>query len=225
MKGSLTRRGKTSWRLKFDAGRDPAGKRITKFVTLRGTRAQAQAAAAKIIASTVTGAYVDSSTETVGAFVKRWLRDWADDNVGNKTWTRYEQLLRKYLCARFGSVPIQKLHAADLQALYAAMAADGLADRTRLQLHRIVHVMLKHAAQWGVVPRNFAAMVDAPRVKSLEIEILSPAQVQIVLEALRGTPLYPLVVVALNSGVRRGELLALRWHDINFDAGHLRVEQ
>jgi len=225
MKGSLTRRGKTSWRLKFDAGRDPAGKRITKFVTLRGTRAQAQAEAAKIIASTVTGAYVDSSTETVGAFVKRWLRDWADDNVGNKTWTRYEQLLRKYLCARFGSVPIQKLRAADLQALYAAMAADGLADRTRLQLHRIVHVMLKHAAQWGVVPRNVAAMVDAPRVKSLEIEILSPAQVQIVLEALRGTPLYPLVVVALNSGVRRGELLALRWHDINFDAGHLRVEQ
>src|SRR5262249_39506092 len=96
---------------------------------------------------------------------------------------------------------------------------------TRLQLHRIVHVMLKHAAQWGVVPRNVATIVDAPRVKLFEIEILLPAQVQIVLATLRRTPLYPIVVVALYSGLRRGELLALRWQDIDFDAGHLRVEQ
>jgi hypothetical protein len=68
MKGNLTRRGKASWRLKFDAGTDPAsGKRLTKYVTLKGTKAQAQAEAAKIIASTVTGEFVDPSQETVAA--------------------------------------------------------------------------------------------------------------------------------------------------------------
>jgi integrase len=225
MKGNLTRRGRQSWRLKFDAGSDPAGRRITKFVTLRGTRRQAQEEATKILASIATGTHVDASRETVTQFAEQWLRDWADDNVSNKTWTRYAQLLRKHLCARLGAVQIQKLRAADLQGVYAAMAQEGLADRTRLHLHRVTHTMLKHAAQWGAVARNVASMVDAPRVQSREVEILAPAQLQTVLETLRGRALYPLVATALGTGLRRGELLALRWQDVDLDRAHLRVER
>jgi len=112
-----------------------------------------------------------------------------------------------------------------LQAVYAAMAQDGLADRTRLHTHRVVHTMLKHAAQWGVVARNVATMVDAPRVKAHEVEVLIPAQVQTVLETLRGRSLYPIVATALGTGLRRSELLALRWKDVDLDGGTLRVEQ
>ena len=122
-------------------------------------------------------------------------------------------------------MPIQKLRAADLQAVYAAMAADGLADRTRLHLHRIARVMLKHAVQWGIVPRNVADMVDAPRVRAQEIEILTAAQVQRLLEFLRDKPLYAITALALASGLRRGELGALRWPDIDLDGGFLRVER
>src|SRR5262249_35573713 len=104
-------------------------------------------------------------------------------------------------------------------------ARDGLADRTRLHLHRIVHAMLKHATQWGVVSRNVADMLDAPRVRAHEIEILSPDQVQTALEALRGQPLYPIAAVALATGLRRGELVALRQQDVDLDGGLLRVEQ
>src|SRR5262249_32113275 len=114
---------------------------------------------------------------------------------------------------------------ADLQALYAGMARAGLADRTRLHMHRVAHTMLKHAVQWGVVARNIATLVDAPRVKASEIEILSPAQVKTVLETLRGKPLHPIVALALGTGLRRSELLALRWSDVDFDGGALRVEQ
>src|SRR5215469_5857334 len=71
MKGNLTRRGKTSWRLKFDTGRDPVtGRRITKFVTLRGTRRQAQEEAAKIIAGTATGEYVERSKTMVADYLR-----------------------------------------------------------------------------------------------------------------------------------------------------------
>jgi integrase len=225
MKGNLTRRGQRSWRLKFDTGSDPAGRRITKFVTLRGTRRQTQEEATKILASIATGTHVDTSRESVAQFAERWLKDWADDNVSNKTWTCYAQLLRKHLCTRVGAVQIQKLRAADLQGVYAAMAKDGLADRTRLHLHRVTHTMLKHAAQWGVVARNVASTVDAPRVKAHEVEILTPTQIQTVLDTLRGKSLYPIVATALGTGLRRGELLALRWQDVDLDNAHLRVER
>jgi integrase len=226
MKGNLTRRGKSSWRLKFDTGSDPTtGRRITKFVTLRGTKAQAQADAARIIVAASIGEHVDPSRETVAAFIERWLRDWADNNVSNKTWTRYAQLLRKHFASRLGSLPIQKLRAADLQAAYAAMAEEGLADQTRLHLHRVVHRILGHALQWGVVTRNVGTMVDAPRVRSHEIKVLSPIEVQTVLQKLRGRSLYPIASVALATGMRRGELLALRWQDVDLDGATLKVER
>jgi integrase len=210
----------------IDTGSDPVtGRRITKFVTLRGTRRQAQAEANKILAGVAGGTHVDPSTETVATFVERWLKDWADDNISNKTWTRYSQLLRRHLCSRFGTLPVQKLTAAHLQRAYAEMAKAGLADRTRLHLHRVTHTMLKHAMQWGVVSRNVASMVDAPRVKAREVEILTPAQIQAVLDTLRGKSLYPIVATALGTGLRRSELLALRWQDVDLDSAMLRVER
>jgi integrase len=225
MKSHLARRGQRSWRLKYDLGTDGAGKRQTRYVTLRGTRAEAQAQAAKILATVADGTHTDPSQETVAEFVERWLKTWANDNTSHATWTSYSQLLRKHLVARFGARPIQKLRPADLQAVYSAMAGEGLADRTRLHLHRVIHVMLKHAAQWGVVPRNVASMVDAPRVKAREMEVLTPGEMRTVLETLRGKDLYPIAAVGLATGLRRGELLALRWADMNLEAGHLQVER
>jgi integrase len=224
MRGSLIRRGR-NWRFKYDLP-STDGKRSTKYVTIHAsTKALAQDEAAKIVASIATGLHVDPSTETVGAFVERWLRDWAAANVSNQTYEGYAQMLRKHLSARVGKMAIQKLRAADLQAVYAAMAADELADRTRLHLHRITRVMLKHGVQWGIIPRNVADMVDAPRVRTDEVQILTAGEVQTLLEFLRDKPLYAITALALGTGLRRGELLALRWQDIDLDGAHLRVER
>jgi integrase len=224
MRGNITRRGKQSWRIKFDVG-TTAGGRETRYITVRGTKAQAQAEAAKIIAGISAGQYVDPSKETVAQFTERWLRDWAAGNVGNKTFTRYEQLLQKHICPLVGRLPIQRLRATDLQGIYAAMAEAGLADQTRLHVHRVASRMLGHAQQWGVVASNVAAMVDAPRVLAHEIEILTPAEIQTVLDKLRGRPLYTIAAVLLATGLRRGELLALRWQDVDLDGAALRVER
>lgn len=226
MKGNLTRRGKSSWRLKFDAGTDPAtGERLTKYHTLRGTKAEAQAEAAKIIASAVTGSYVDHSRETVSEFIERWLRDWAAANTSNKTYVRYEQLLRKHVVPHVGALAIQKLKAAHVQSVHAAAARAGLADRTRLHVHRVLHRLLKHAAQWGIVHQNVASLVDAPAVAGKEIEILTAADLKAVLVTLRGRPIYPIAITALGTGMRRSELLALRWQDVDLDKAVLRVER
>src|SRR5262245_26665893 len=179
--GNLTRRGKWSWRLKYDIG-TADGQRQTRYKTVKGSKADAQKELARIMASVGTARYTDPSRETVAQFVERWLQDWAALNVGNKTYTRYAQLLRKHLAARFGSTLMQKLSAADLQLAYAAMHKQGLADRTRLHLHRVVHRMLGHAMRWGIVGANVAELVDAPRVKDRELDILSPDQARTVLE-------------------------------------------
>ncbi|MGD9924797.1 MAG: tyrosine-type recombinase/integrase [Pseudorhodoplanes sp.] len=212
--------------MKFDLGTDPAtGKRLTRYHAIKGTRKQAEAEAVKIIASAETGQYVDASRETVRTFVERWLSNWAAGNTSNKTYTRYEQLLRKHVVARIGDVLVQKLKPVHLQDVYAAMAREGLADRTRLHVHRVVHRMLRHAAQWGVVHQNAAALVDAPTVASKEIEILTPEQVRAVLATLRGKSIYVIAATALATGMRRSELLALRWQDVDLDGAKLRVEQ
>jgi integrase len=85
--------------------------------------------------------------------------------------------------------------------------------------------MLRHATQWNIVHTNVATLVDAPSVKSTEVEILTAAEIQRVLETLRGKSLYPIVATALGTGMRRGELLALRWKGVDLDGAKLRVEQ
>src|SRR5262249_23408812 len=147
---------------------------------------------------------------------------WATGNVSNKTFERYEALIKVHVLPGIGSVPIQKLRAADLQKLYAGLT---VADRTRLHIHRVIHRMLRHAAQWSLVHPNVAPLVDAPSVKSTEIEILTAAEIARVLEALRGKSLFPIVQTALGTGLRRGELLALRWKDIDLDSAKLHVQQ
>ena len=225
MKGNITRRGKNSWRIKFDIEGTP-GIRQTRFVTVRGTKKEAQIEAAKIIASTSNGEYVDGSKETVEGFVTRWLRDWATGNTSNKTYNRYEQLLRLHIVPSLGSKRIQRLHATDLQSTYAALQREkGLAARTVLHVHRCVHRMLRHAAQWGVVHQNVASLVDAPSVQDAEIDILTPGEVKAVLQTLKGRPIYALAAVALGTGMRRGEMLALRWQDVELDNALLRVER
>jgi integrase len=218
-RGNLTRRGKSSWRFKFEVSANP---RITKYHTLHGTKKEAQEQAAKIIAQYATGQYVDQDRQTVAAFAERWLRDWAAGNVSNKTYSRYEELLRVHVLPKIGQLPIQRLRAADLQGLYAGLT---VADRTRLHIHRVIHRMLKHAAQWSIVHQNVATLVDAPSVKSKEIEILTTTEIARVVAALKGRSLYPIVITALGTGMRRGELLSLRWKDVDLDGAKLKVEQ
>src|SRR5438132_3053395 len=224
MKGNLTRRGERSWRLKFDAGRNPlTGKREIKYVTLKGTKAQAQAEATKILAGALTGAFVDPSRETVATFAERWLRDWGTQNLGGKAYERYGELLRKHVIPRVGGLPIQKLRAADLQAIYAAMG--DVSDATRLYVHRVTSRMLRHAAQWGVVHQNVATLVDAPKARTSEVEVLTQEQANAVLEALQGHWLHPIVALAIGSGARRGELCGLRWRDLDLDSGTMKIER
>lgn len=232
MKGHIRQRGERSWEIKFDAGREPAtGKRLTRYHSFKGTKREAQVELTRLMAEAQSGRSIAPNRITVSQFLDEFERDWAPTNVSAKTRERYGELLRVHVRPHLGDVRLQQLEPADLNRLYLRLAKvkpDGrarLSARTIGHAHRVVHKALEVARGLGLVARNVAADASPPRPVEQEIEILTEEQVGTVLGKLRGRALYPLIVVALATGMRRGELLALKWEDIDLDAGTCRIDR
>jgi integrase len=226
--GHIRRRGKQSWELKFDVGIDPlTGKRRIRYASFKGTKRAAEIELARLIAQNAAGEGVDPSKATTAEFLNRWERDWASLNVSPKTFERYSELLRRHVVPHIGHAPIQKLRPAALAELYAKLTRAGLAARTVGHVHRCLHRALGHAVQWSVVAQNAAAHVSPPPVQSEEAQSLQSDDVRVLLDKLqtrRGRLLYTVALVLLGTGMRRGELLALRWEDL-VDGGKLKIER
>jgi integrase len=234
MSGHIRRRGARSWELKFDLGIDPlTGKRCIRYASVKGTKRDAQAKLTELLSEAARGVLVDPSKETLGAFLDRWDRDWATHNVSLKTAERYRQLIGHQIKPQLGAMPVQRIKPVHLNAAYTKLLQSGgingapLAAKTVGHVHQLLRRALGHAAQWGVISQNPAALVRPPRVAQTEIEIIREDEIRLVLNALRdrNPPLYTIAALALATGMRRGELLALRWKDVDLDGGKLRVEQ
>jgi integrase len=230
MSGHVRRRGERSWELKFDSGTDPlSGRRVTKYHSFKGTKREAEKKLAELMTAAEKGEYVDPSKVTLAEFLDRW-EIWAATQVSAKTLERYKELARHHVCPHIGAARIQKLKAINFNELYGKLQqakpqGAGLAPRTIGHVHRLLHGVVGRAVKWGVITSNPVAIAEPPRVESVEIEILAPEQVKVLLRALRGRPLYPVAVFGLATGMRRGEICALRWADIDFDGGKARVER
>ena len=232
MTGHIRRRGARSWELKFDVGTDPAtGKRRIRYHSFKGTKREAELELTRLVAQNAAGDGIDPSKETLAEFAERWDRDWISLNLSAKSLERYRQILRLYAIPHIGAVPMQKLRAAHLAELYANLLRTGghkgrpLAAATVGYTHRVLHRMLGHAATWGVVATNVAALVRPPPVTESEIMILTEEQIGAMLRHLEGRTLRPIVSFLLGTGARRGEALALRWKDVDFDNGIVRIER
>ena len=116
-----------------------------------------------------------------------------------------------------------RLSAQHMQAFYAAMLENGLAPATVKYLHVVLHAALDQAVRLNIIPRNVTDLVTPPRPSRREMQILTPEQAQTFLAAVCGRRLEALYVLALTTGMRQGELLALRWRDVDLDAARLHV--
>jgi hypothetical protein len=213
MRGNITRRGKTSWRIKIDIGRDANGNRRTRYETVRGKRADAERKLTELLKSVDDGTLIDASNISVAEFLNRWERDWAVDNLSPKTAERFCELIRLHIRPRIGALKLQELKPADLVEFYATLSRKGrirgggkLSPATVGQIHRILHRALGHAVAWAAVRSNVAAIARPPRKIAEEVQILTAEQVETVLTRTLGLPLHPIIVVALGTGARRGEI-------------------
>ena len=161
---------------------------------------------------------------TVAEFLQQWLEA-HKAAVRPRTWTRYEEYVRRHAIPAIGQVALSKLTPQRLQQLYADRLQVGLSPSTVHHLHAVLRTALAQAERWELVARNVATLVDPPRLERHEMRTLSPEEARVLLETVRGERLEVLYVLALSTGMRQGELLGLRWRDVNLESGTLQVRQ
>jgi integrase len=224
MRGHIRRRGERLWELKYEIGTDPrTGRRVTQYRSFKGTKREAQAELVRLLDTVRRGEHVDPAKLILAEYLDRWEQGWAALQVGPKTRERYVELLRLHVRPHIGALPLHKLQPVHLAELYAKLLSTGLSARTVGHVHRCLHKALIVAVEWNLLARNPAAIAKPPKVQAREIEIITVEQAQKLLRCLRGRALYPIIMLALATGMRRGELLALRWCDVDLDAGTAQV--
>ncbi len=218
--GSITRRQDGLWAGMLDLGWQD-GKRKRKFVYAR-TRAEAARKLADANRQLQEGRLIADERTTVEQYLRSWLEN-IEPTVAASTHKRYGQLLSLHAYPFIGRHRLTKLEPTHLARLYARRIKAGLSPTTVLQLHRVLHHALKDAHRQGLAPHNVAELVTPPVKAEHEFITLSPKQARRFLEIIAGNRLEALYVVALTTGMREGELLGLRWADVDLDAGAFHV--
>ena len=143
----------------------------------------------------------------------------------NPLYESYAREVRKHIIPGLGRIRLKSLTPAHLQSYYSSKCESGLAPRTVHYHHTLLHQALKMAVKWGYVRRNVAAVVDPPKVEKKEMNPLSAAQVKALLEAAKGDRLEAFYLLAVSTGMRLGELQALKWADIDLRERTLSVNR
>ena len=200
----------------------PDGKR--RYVSGK-TKTEAQRALRKATADRDGGLVFDAGSITLGEYLERWLSTSVRGTVRRSTYVRYEGLVRNHINPLIGRMKLKGLTPTHVRSLYRKKLDSGLAPRSVNYIHVTLHKALEQAVLDGLVPRNVSGGVKAPQVRKEEIKPLSPTQVRALLAAARGERLEGLYVLAIHTGLRQGELLGLKWTDVDLDAGKLSVQR
>lgn len=219
----IRQRGENAWEVYVELSPDPAtGARRRKFMTVHGTRRDAQRALRAEEHDRDHGVDVAPDRATVGDLLRRWLRDYAEVRVEEATLKRYRELAAA-ITTVIGAERAQSLRPAHVQKVQSELERRGLAPRTVLHHHRILRQALKWAVKMQLIAVNPALAVDPPRPPRHEMLTLDSEGVEAVLAACETDELRALVYVALQTGLRQGELLALRWQDVDLDFGRAAI--
>lgn len=171
------------------------------------------------------GIVYDDENMSVGEYLDSWLKGSVHGSVRASTYDRYELAIRVHLKPALGSTKLKKLTPAMVATFYQDKLAAGYAPSGVNKLHVTLHKALDQAVRWHMVPRNVCEAVSAPRPSSEEMQTLSPDQVLALLDTVRGDRLEALYTVAVTAGLRQGEILALRWDDVDLEAATVSVRR
>jgi integrase len=238
MRGHIRRRGANSFELKYDVAREEGGRHIV-YRSFKGTRREAQAELARLLARAADGGHVDPSKLTVAEHVRARFKQWqASGEISPKTAEGYAGLIERHIVPHIGGKLLQKLTTRDVETWHSTLLTSGrkgrygspdgqagVSTRTIGHAHRVLSKALREGMRHDLVLKNVAAIQRAPKVAADAMGILTPEQVAELPAKLDGHPLGPPTLIALFTGIRRGEALALRWGNVDFAGKIIKVRE
>jgi len=231
MKGHIRKRYKSSWSIVVDLGLKPDGKRNQVWKSIKGTKREAEAELVRVLKALEDGVYIESSKVTVSGYLDQWLKT-IKCKVASTTYERYEGVVNHSITPYVGGLKLNKLQPAHISNLYSELlisgkhnSEGGLSKRSVLHVHRVLKTALTRAVKWQVLLRNPCDAVDPPKPDKKERQTFSAAETLDLLEKTHGNRLFLPILLAVTTGMRRGEVLGLRWKDIDLDEKRLCVRQ
>ena len=226
MKGRIRQRSPGSWQVSFDLGRDATGKRLTKAVTIRGTKAQAERKLREMLTA------LDQGRNPVPAdmSLREWLERWMAEEIvppkrRQRTQETYRNAIDLHIVPYLGNLKLAKVGPSHIQQLENRLS-QRLSPNTVNKIHNVLSGAFKYALRMELVHRNPVALVSPPPVKPTEIPPPDIPAIRELLDLARseGNVIYPVMHLVAYTGMRRGEAMGLRWRDIDFVERTLRVE-
>jgi len=224
MRGHIVKRYKGSYTIVLNLGVDPAtGKRRQQWVSVKGNKKEAEKRLADLLHQLDTGTFMKPGKITIAEYLERWLKDYVWPNLAPRTAEGYESIVRRHLIPNLGNIRLTQLKPEHLQKYYSERLLQGrwdkkggLSPRSVRHHHMTLHCALQNAVKWGLIHRNPADAVDPPKAKEVEMQTWDESEIRCFLQATRESAYYPIFYLALFTGLRRSELLALRWQDVDF---------
>ena len=228
MEGYLYQRGKSKvWYLRYDAPAIASGKRNQKNVRIgRVTKRQAEAKKRELLRRLDDGSWIEERGWIIlGPFLEEWLASQSQYLAAN-THERYSSLVRLHVIPIIGTMRLSKIRPEHIRRVYDVARGKGLSGTTCLHIHRVLHTALNYAVKVErIIQENPVQLIKAPRASEHEMTPMNPDQIQSLIESAKGTRLEGPVALAAVTGLRRGELLALRWANVDLEQHTLFVAE
>ena len=221
---SVIDKGNDKYMVRVFLGRDEKGKVKFHNKTIKGKR-EAQAYLAKMTNQKNEGIISDSGRVTVKEHMETWLESVVKNRVRVKTYLDYKDLTRLNITPIIGNIRLDKLKPEQIQILYNDMLKRNLSPRTVRYTHTILNNSLKQAVKWNRIYRNPAELVDLPRQEKKEMTALSPEQTKVFMEAITYSPWKAIFSLLIDSGMRPGEALGLKWDDVDFENSRVTINR
>jgi integrase len=225
MAGQLIKRGERTWLVRVYLGSDSRGKRRYLNKTIHGTRKDAQGWLNDALKRKDLGEEIGQSAMLCSEFFEKWLQAAVRHRVRERSLENYEYVIGHYVTGVLGREQISRVKPIDLQQLYSGLLARGLSAKTVGYVHVILGNAFKQAVRWGLIRSSPSDLVDPPRQERLEMRSLSAEDAKRMLAAVTDEHHRLILALAIASGARPCEYLALKWSDIDWQAGSVTIQR
>jgi integrase len=221
MRGHLKERSPGHWAIVLDIADPQTGKRRRKWHSFKGTKRQAQVECARLVAQQSDGGYIEPAKITVADFLTRWL-DYKKSRLSPLSFERYGNVCRVNIIPHIGNIRLAKLQSLHVTGLYATLL-ETLSAHATAYAHRVLRQALRQGMRWKMLSSNVTDDVERPKAEKHQMRALDASGIAALLEASRDTSMFVPILIAISTGMRRGEICALRWRNVDLDNASISV--